>query len=73
MLVLNRKATESIWIGDAEVRIIKVEGPRVTIGIAAEPDTLIFRDELLARSDRPATHEGIAQQHDCTSGSGGRM
>jgi carbon storage regulator CsrA len=73
MLVLNRKPTESVWVGDAEVRILKVNGPRVTLGIAAEPETHIIRDELLARSDRSATHEGIAPDHEGQSGSGDRI
>lgn len=48
MLVLSRKVKESILIGsDIEVRITKIEGDSVRIGIIAPIEVPVYRKEVL--------------------------
>ena len=48
MLVLSRKSKESIMIGpDIEVRITKIEGDTVRLGIIAPREVTIYRKEIL--------------------------
>lgn len=47
MLVLSRKKEESIIIGDdIEIKIVKIEGKTVKIGIIAPKNVRILRKEL---------------------------
>ena len=47
MLVLSRKESEKIKLGDDIVlTIVRVSGDRVRLGIDAPPDLLILREEL---------------------------
>lgn len=47
MLVLSRKETQTIKIGDdIEVTLVRVCGDRVRVGIQAPPEMLILRGEL---------------------------
>ena len=47
MLVLSRKESEKIMLGDSIVlTIVRVSGDRVRLGIEAPSDMLILRNEL---------------------------
>ena len=50
MLVLTRKPGQSIFIGDGiEVSVLSVTGEKVRIGIAADRDIPIYRNEVHER------------------------
>lgn len=50
MLVLTRKVEESLTIGrDITVRVLAVDGSRVSLGIEAPPSTAVWRTEMLER------------------------
>jgi carbon storage regulator len=47
MLVLSRKESEKIRLGDSiVVTIVRVSGDKVRLGIEAPPDVIVLRDEL---------------------------
>ncbi len=50
MLVLSRRQGEEICVdGDVTIRVLKVRGRRVRLGISAPPKIRVLRKELLAR------------------------
>ena len=52
MLVLSRRASERIRLGDSiVVTVVRVDGDRVRLGIEAPSDVLILRDELERRGN----------------------
>ena len=47
MLVLSRKESERIRLGDSIViTVVRVSGDKVRLGIEAPPDVLVLREEL---------------------------
>jgi carbon storage regulator len=53
MLVLSRKTTESIQIGDnIEVRVLEISGGRVRLGISATVEIPVHRSEVATRIDQ---------------------
>jgi carbon storage regulator len=70
MLVLTRKAEEKIVIGKGPnqivITILRIQGDKVSVGIEADKETPIYRDELLAKgAKRPpkkvlASHTHVA-------------
>ncbi len=57
MLVLSRKATERIRLGDnIVVTVVRVSGDRVRLGIEAPPEVLVLRDELEPRPKPQTGH-----------------
>ena len=60
MLVLSRKESEKIKLGDEIVlTIVRVTGDRVRLGIQAPPEMLILREELDPNSN---AHKEPARQ-----------
>jgi carbon storage regulator len=54
MLVLSRRETERIRLGDSiVVTVVRVAGDKVRLGIEAPPDVLVLRDELQAHGVGP--------------------
>jgi carbon storage regulator len=51
MLVLSRRETERVRLGDSIVlTIVRVSGDKVRLGIEAPPNVLVLRDELKIHS-----------------------
>ena len=71
MLVLTRKAGQSVYIGDdIKITLHNIRGNQVRIGIHAPPSVKIYREEIylqileenkLAATDVPENLEGVAR------------
>ena len=65
MLVLSRKESERIRLGDSiVVTVVRVAGDKVRLGIEAPSDMLVLRDELEAhpRDGMPNDEVGMTKQ-----------
>lgn len=51
-LVLTRKVGQSIVVGDATVRITKINHARVSVAVQAPRDVSVMREELVNGSDQ---------------------
>ena len=62
MLVLSRKVGEKLVIdGNITVEIVKIQGNRITLGIAAPADVKILRGELTQKQSKTATTELVVE------------
>ena len=62
MLVLSRKVSERIWIGDEiSVTIVRINGNAVRVGINAPPHLSVIRDELKVRQKKEAAPEAAQE------------
>jgi carbon storage regulator len=63
MLVLSRKESERIRLGDSIiVTIVRVSGDKVRLGIEAPPDVVVLRDELKPKAEAaPAANPAAAK------------
>ena len=58
MLVLSRRESESIKVGDSIiVTVVRVSGDKVRLGIQAPSDVVVLRGELLPHTVTGATLE----------------
>ncbi len=65
MLVLSRKVSERIWIGDEiSVTIVRINGNAVRIGIDAPSHLAVIRDELRERQAKatPAAEAALCEE-----------
>ena len=65
MLVLSRKVSERIWIGDEiSVTIVRINGNAVRIGINAPSHLAVIRDELRQRqaNTAPAAEAALCEE-----------
>jgi len=53
MLVISRKAGETILIGDVTVKILSTQPSRVKVGIEADRDVRVVRGELEKEEEKP--------------------
>lgn len=78
MLILSRKTNESIVIdGRIRVKIVRVEGDVVKLGVEAPPDVPVHRQEVyeeIQRNNKEALTEGrpVLPQLSQTPGSTGK-
>jgi carbon storage regulator len=62
MLILTRRVTESLMIGnDVTVTILGIKGNQVRVGVQAPRDLPVHREEVYARIQEESGHHG---EHD---------
>lgn len=64
MLVLTRKTEQKIIIGNNKkitVTVLKVQGDQVSLGIEADPDVPVYRQELLAQIQELNVQGAVSQ------------
>lgn len=62
MLVLSRKVGEKLVIdGNITVEIVKIQGNRITVGIAAPADVKILRGELNEKQSKTEMTELVVE------------
>lgn len=65
MLVLTRKAEEKIVIGKGPnkivITILRIQGDKVSVGIEADKETPIYRDELLTKGSKRTSRKDFGE------------
>jgi carbon storage regulator len=62
MLILTRRVTESLMIGnDVTVTILGIKGNQVRVGVQAPRDLPVHREEVYVRIQEESGHDG---EHD---------
>lgn len=56
MLVLSRRENEVIYIGGIAVRVCRIKGCSVRLGIEAPPEVPVHRGEILSREELSRIH-----------------
>lgn len=65
MLILTRRAGESLHIGDnIKVTVLSIQGRQVRLGIAVPDDTTVYRDEVYARIMNENKEASLASNND---------
>ena len=72
MLVLTRRNEESVWIGDAEVKVMEAREGRVRLGITAPPEIAVDRDEIRKLKQETGDARGTTIGRDTGADSIGR-
>jgi carbon storage regulator len=63
MLVLTRRAGESIMIdGTIELKVLRIKGSQVHIGIEAPRETVVHRQEVWLRLQEEAGDQAAAEE-----------
>lgn len=57
MLVLTRKAEQSLIIGGVEVRVVELTAGHVVLGIVAPPEVKVYRKELWEKLQKESLPE----------------
>ncbi len=65
MLILTRRAGESLHIGDnIKITVFSVQGKQVKLGIIVPDDTVVYREEVYLRVKEENKQAMLATQND---------
>jgi carbon storage regulator len=68
MLVLSRKLNETVYVGDdIVIKVVKIKGNVVGLGIEAPASVKVMRSELLAQDKNPLPKESAPNAKSDTS------
>ena len=65
MLVLTRKAGQSVMIGDGvEIQVLSVAGEKVRVGVTAPREVGIYRNEVYERIEDERADEALEKEQE---------